>query len=155
MTNNLNEGIDPMKMALPLPVNVSLAIKAIELSVVNTEIMNEVTHSIIDRGAANHLDFENWNKLQEISNHFAAEQDFRILCAAPYRILLESVRLITGQSLLDILYLGATNVMKNELSLEDIKFCYVLCDAILDKVIANPGLDISTLTLADLEARRA
>ncbi len=68
-----------------------------------------------------------------------------------YRIHLEGLRLITGRSLMDILYLGEINVQNDIFDNSVDKELYKgVCNKISEKLLENIEFDITTLTLKDL-----
>jgi hypothetical protein len=153
----------------PLPAHLSWELKILEsrlfgqidefFPIARYEILTQSQYSILGGGVVNN--FKELQMTEEIWKNRFTEQNcseliskhpFNILVAINYRIHLECLRLITGKSLMDLLYLGEVSVQNDLYDTGDMEFYRSVCDKIYERVHENFELDITTLTLKDLEA---
>jgi hypothetical protein len=155
----------------PLPAHLSYQLKILESRMFGQidefflmsryEILTQSQYSILGGGVVNNykelqMTEEIWkngfsnDKVDNID--FFTSHPFNILVDVCYRIHLEGLRLITGKSLMEILYLGEISV-QNDLfdNIVDKEFYFGVCNKISEKLHENFELDITTLTLKDLE----
>jgi hypothetical protein len=153
---------------LPLPVDVSISLKLLEARMFNQideffpmssrEILTKVQYTILCGGVKNNMtqlqmNEEIWNNLKSYSEQFAAGkygQTFNLGVAINYRIHLEALRMITGKSLMDILHEGEI-YLQNEFDEVDNEFYRSVCRKIEDLLWEDHYLDITRLTLKDLD----
>jgi len=156
----------------PLPAHLSLELKILETRMFGQideffpmsryEILTQTQYCILGGGVINNfkelqMTEENWENgffmNEKLDNtEFLTAHPFNILVDVCYRIHLEGLRLITGKSLMEILYLGEVSV-QNDLFDDSVdKELYLsVCNKISERIQENPELDITTLTLKDLE----
>lgn len=153
----------------PLPDYLSLELKLLESRMFDQideffpmsryEILTQTQYSILGGGVVNNftelqMTEDIWNNRfsKENSSELLTSHPFNIIVDINYRIHLEGIRLITGKSLMDILYLGEISV-QNDLfdNSVDKEFYFRVCDKISDRLQDNFDLDLTTLTLKNLE----
>jgi hypothetical protein len=157
---------------LPLPANISWELKDLEARLfeqvdefypmAKIEELTQSQYVILASGVKSNmvklqLTEEIWNDSKSFAEFLASGDTghtFMLLVAADYRIHLEVLRLITGKSLMDILYHGEIRVT-NEFDEADKQFYKDVCKRIYECLNENHDLDLTSLTLANLEARRA
>ena len=156
----------------PLPSNLSYELKLLEsrhfgqidefLPMSRYEILTQTQYGLLGGGVVNN--FKELQMTEEIwkngftndkvdNSDFFASHPFNILVDICYRIHLEGLRLITGKTLMEILYLGEISV-HNDLMDDSVdrEFYFSVCNKISERLHGNFELDITTLTLKDLEA---
>ena len=155
----------------PLPANLSWELKILESRMFGQideffpmsryEILTQTQYAILGGGVVNNLKellmteeiWKNGFTNDKVDNSdFFTSHPFNILVDVCYRIHLEGLRLITGKTLMEILYLGEISV-QNDLfddSVDKELYCSV-CNKISERLHENFELDITTLTLRDLE----
>ena len=153
---------------LPLPFDLSMAIKSCEIGWIGindksikmayVEQMDQFKFQILGGGVKNNtiqfqVNDKSWDKIKSLAALVASGNagfTYTILTDFRYRIHLEALRMITGNSLMDILYQGEINV-HNDFNEEDINSYQDVCNKIWLRIEKNPNLDISHLTLKDLQ----
>jgi len=153
---------------LPLPVNISWELKALEARFFDQidefypkakiEELTQTQYSILAGGVKSNMvklkmTEEIWNNGKSFAEFIATGDTvhtFMLLVAGNYRIHLEALRMITGKSLMDILYMGEICV-HNEFDEVDNEFYKSVCSKIHDMLLADHNLDITRLTMKDLE----
>jgi hypothetical protein len=153
----------------PLPACLSWELKLLESRMFDQideffpmsryEILTQTQYVILMGGVVNNfkelkMTEEIWKNrfTNENSSDFITSHPFNILVDVCYRIHLEGLRLITGKTLMEILYLGESSV-QNDLfddSVDKELYCSV-CNKISERLHENFELDITTLTLRDLQ----
>jgi len=154
----------------PLPDNLSWELKILEsrmfdqidefFPMTRYEILTQTQYGILGGGVVNN--FKELQITEEIwKNGFTNDKvdnsalftshPFNILVDISYRIHLEGLRLITGKSLREILYLGEISVQNELYDTGDMELYRSACNKIFERLQENPDLDITTLTLKDLE----
>ncbi len=155
----------------PLPDYLSWELKILEsrlfgqidefLPMSRYEILTQSQYGILGGGVVNN--FKELQMTEEIcknritkenSREFVTSHPFNILVDVGYRIHLEGLRLITGKSLTDILYLGEISVQNDLCDSGDMGFYRSVCDRIYERLHENFDFDITTLTMKDLEPSR-
>jgi len=155
---------------LPLPDNISWELKILEARffdqidefypMAKLEILTQTQYCILGGGVVNNfkelqMTEEIWNNGKSFTDFISsgeAGKSFKILVAANYRIHLEALRLITGKSLMDILYLGEISVQNELIDAGEKEFYLGVCKRITDMFYENPDLDITKLSFKDLDA---
>jgi hypothetical protein len=158
---------------LPLPDNISWELKILEARffdqidefypMAKLEILTQTQYCLLAGGVVNNfkelqLTEEIWNNGKSFADFISsgeAGKSFKILVAVNYRIHIEALRLITGKSLMDILYLGEISVQNELFDAGEKEFYLGVCKRILDMLSENPDLDLTKLSFKDLDAWRA
>jgi hypothetical protein len=157
-------------MNYPLPFNLSYELKLLESRMFGQideffpmsryEILTQTQYCLLGGGVVNN--FKELQMTEEIwkngftndkvdNSDFFTSHPFNILVDVCYRIHLEGLRLITGKSLMELLYLGEVSVQNELYDTGDMEFYRSACNKIFERIQENPELDITTLTLKDLE----
>jgi hypothetical protein len=146
-----------------LPVDLSIALKVLEAGMFNQvdefvqmssmEILTKMQYMILAEGVKNNMTQLQmneviWNNLKSLADGNTS-QTFTLYVAVNYRIHLEALRMITGKSLMDILYFGEINV-QNEFDAGDNEFYKSVCRIVNDMLLTD-NLDITKLTLKDID----
>lgn len=153
----------------PLPAYLSWELKLLESRMFDQideffpmsryEILTQTQYSILGGGVVNNfkelkMTEEIWKNrfTNENSSDFITSHPFNIMVDINYRLHLEGLRLITGKSLMDLLYLGEISV-QNDLFVNSVdkEFYFRVCGKISERLHENFDLDITTLTLKNLE----
>lgn len=155
-------------LMLPLPVDLSIAIKSCEIGWIGingksikmayVELMDQFKFQILGGGVKNNtiqfqVNDKNWIDIKNFSSSVASGNagfTYTILTDFRYRIHLEALRMITGHSLMDILYQGEINV-QNDFSETEIKSYLKVLEKIWAKIEKDHQLDITKLELKDLD----
>ena len=110
---------------LPLPENLSHSLKMLEsrfylqidefVPTSSMEILTKTQYLILVGGVKNNMtqlqmNEKIWNNHIQLSDQVSTTHSFIICVSFNYRIHLEGLRLMTGKSLMDILYLGEINI---------------------------------------------
>ena len=153
---------------LPLPGDVSWALRSLEVNLMGCDdnyidsskiaTMHEFQYQVFSGGVKNNmpqlkLTQKKWNKIKKESVKMASWEDGSaniLYTVYHFRVHLEALRLISEKSLIDILYLGEINV-QNELDKADHELYHNTCDKIWSMIEKEPDLDLSQLTLRDLQ----
>ena len=154
---------------LPLPVNISWELKTLEARffdqidefcpMAEIEELTQTQYGILAGGVKNNMvKLQMTEEILENSRSLAesiAAGDMgitvKILVAANYRIHLEALRILSGMSLMDILYKGEICVQNEIFDAGEKEFYYGICRRITDMLYENPDLDITKLSFKDLD----
>lgn len=152
----------------PLPVEVAWALREIEvihtgcvdnyIDSANLNPMSRFQHQVFSEGVKNSMSMlkltqNDWDGIIERSTKMASGEagaGINLFTHYRFRVHLEALRLLRGKSLMEILYLGEINV-QNEFSETDIDLYNNTCEQIWSMVEQNPDMDISQITLGDIE----
>lgn len=152
----------------PLPVEVAWALREIEvihigcvdnyIDSANPNPMSRFQHQVFSEGVKNSmsklkLTQSDWDGIIERSTKMASGEAgaaINLFTHYRFRVHLEALRLLRGKSLMEILYLGEINV-KNEFSEAEEELYVEICEQIWSMVQENPDMDISQLTLENLQ----
>jgi hypothetical protein len=167
MKKNYKSGNPEVILMLPLPIDLSMAIKSCEIGwigindksikMASVELIDQFKFQILGGGVKNNtiqfqVNDKSWDKIKRLAALAASGNagfTYTILTDLRYRIHLEALRMITGYSLMDILYHGEINV-HNELNEADNKLYLTVCNKIWTKLNRDPQSDITKLALKDL-----
>lgn len=157
----------------PLPTDVSFVLKNLEsrffnqidefYSVSRYEILTQTQYGLLGGGVINNMEKlqmtgEIWDNIKSFSDQIITtgkiRSSFNILVALNYRIHLETLRLITGKSLMDILYLGEINVQNDISDSNDMDFYNSVGSKIYEMLCSNHDLDLTTLSLKDISVKQ-
>lgn len=152
----------------PLPVEVAWALREIDVKLsgyednyidsANLNKMSDFQYQIFAGGIKHNmsqlkLTQNDWDGIIERSTKMASGEagaGINLFTHYRFRVHLEALRLLRGKSLMEILYLGEINV-QNEFSETDIDLYNNTCEQIWSMVEQNPDMDISQITLGDIE----
>ena len=101
---------------------------------------------------------EIWNNGKSFAEFIATGDtghSFMLLVAFNYRVHLEALRILSGLSLMDILYEGEINVQNELFDAGEKEFYMGICNRIMDMLCENPDLDITKLSFKDLDGWHA
>jgi hypothetical protein len=157
---------------LPLPVNISWELKNLEarffdqidefIPMAKIEELTQTQYAILASGVKSNMvklqmTEEIWNNHKSLAEFITTGEagiTFRLHVASNYRIHLEALRIITGMSLMDILYKGEICLQNELFDAGEKEFYLGVCKRITDMLSENPDLDITQLSLKDLDAWR-
>lgn len=152
----------------PLPVDVAWALREIDVKLsgyednyidsANLNKMSDFQYQIFAGGIKHNmsqlkLTQNDWAGIKERSTKMAsggAGTAITLFTHYHFRVHLEALRLLRGKSLMEILYLGEINV-QNEFCEAEEELYVETCEQIWSMVEQNPDMDISQITLGDIE----
>jgi hypothetical protein len=152
---------------LPLPSDISWALNLAQggylgqvdkfIKLPEKENMTEFMYEIFAGGIKSNMSIlkitkKEWINIIGLSSSLATGEmgvKYNIYTDYRFRIHLEALRLMTGKSLMDLLYHGEINI-QNEFDETDNEMYLNVCDKIWSVVEKKPDLDLSQLTLKDL-----
>lgn len=153
---------------LPLPMDVSWALRSIEanlfgyddnfIDLSKIESMSKFMYDVFAGGVKNNmaklkLTQKIWKNIKKHSPETAMSNygsEYFLLADYRFRIHLEALRLLSGKSLMDILYQGEINV-QNEFTESDFQLYLKVCDQIWSMIEQDQSLDLTQLTLEDIQ----
>ncbi len=160
----INEDV-PM---LPLPMDVSWALRSLEVNLMGCddnyidlskiEAMSKLMYEVFAGGVKNNmtnfkLTHKLWKNIKKCSPETAVRNEgseYFLLTDFRFRIHLEALRLLSGKSLMDVLYQGEVNV-QNEFNKSDFELYLNVCNQIWSIVEKEPDLDLSQLTIENIQ----
>jgi hypothetical protein len=152
---------------LPLPSDISWALNLAQggylgqvdkfIKLPEKENMTEFMYEIFAGGIKSNMSIlkitkKEWINIIGLSSSLATGEmgvKYNIYTDYRFRIHLEALRLMTGKSLMDLLYHGEINI-QNEFDETDNEMYLYVFDKIWSVVEKKPDLDLSQLTLKDL-----
>lgn len=158
---------------LPLPANISWVLKDLEsrffdqidefYPMAEIEELTQTQYGILAGGVKRNMvklqmTEAIWSNSKSLAEFIAAGKighTSKLLVAYNYRIHLEALRILSGMSLMDILYKGEICVQNEIFDAGEKDFYMGICKRLTDMLEENPDLDITTLSYKDLDAWRA
>ncbi len=152
----------------PLPMEVAWALREIEVNhrgcvdnyidSANLHPMSQFQYQVFSEGVKNNmsklkLTKSDWDGILERSTKMASGEAgaaINLFTHYRFRVHLETLRLLRGKSLMEILYLGEINV-QNEFSEAEEELYVETCEQIWSMVEQNPDMDISQITPGDID----
>ena len=170
MRKNLQE---EFQLWLPLPVDLSMAIKSLEIRFTGgidkfvrmseLEDMDDLKYKILGGGVERNmyelqLDEKIWDNCKSMVHFIASGGSgvtYNIMADYRINISLTATRLVTGFSFLDILYKGQLYILDKFDKDGDYDLYESICDRIQEMIIQNPKLDLERLTLKNIHPKKA
>lgn len=152
------------KPQLPFPSNFSMCVKLLEeewkgyndewFRIISKESLDISKFQIIGGGVKNNLDNfhiteERWNNLKSLGK--SINLNYNLYTDFDYRIHVETLRILTGYDLFDILYEGEIRIHNELFDTGEItrQMYNKVCTQMWGKVVKNRKFDITTMELKD------